>query len=62
MGLNVFFVVKFNVWKKVVKNLWYVIGLFRDELYLLSDLYDKLVLCLLKFYKFDFGNDEEFVF
>ena len=53
---------KLNAWKKAVKNSRHVTGSLRDELYLLSDLYDKLALCSLELYKFDFGNEEEIVF
>ena len=62
MASNVSFVAKLNAWKKAVKNSRHVTGSLRDELYLLSDLYNKLALCSLKLYKFDFGNDEEIVF
>jgi len=62
MASNAPFVTNLNAWKKAVKNSRHVTGSLRDELYLLSDLYDKLALCSLKLYKFDFGNDEEIVF
>ena len=52
---------KLNAWKKL-KNSRHVTGSLGHEIYLLSDLYDKLALCSLKLYKFDFGNDEEIVF
>ena len=59
---NAPFVAKLNALEKAVKNSRHVAGSLRDELYLLSDLYDKLALCSLELYKFDFGNDEEIVF
>ena len=62
MASNTSFVAKLNAWKEAVKNSRHVTGSLRDELYLLSDLYDKLALCSLELYKFDFGNDEEIVF
>ena len=62
MASNAPYVAKLNAWKKAVKNSRHVTGSLRDELHLLSDLYDKLALCSLKLYKFDFGNDEEIVF
>ena len=62
MASNVSPAVKLNAWKKAVKNSRHATGLLRDELYLLSNLYDKLALRSLKLYKFDFGNDEEIVF
>ena len=62
MASNAPSVAKLNAWKKAVKNSRHVTGSLRDELYLLSDLYDKLALCSLKLYKFDFENDEEIVF
>ena len=62
MASNTSFVAKLNAWKKAVKNSRHVTGSLRDELYLSSDLYDKLALCSLELYKFDFGNDEEIVF
>ena len=62
MASNASPAVKLNAWKKAVKNSRHATGLLRDELYLLSNLYDKLALRSLKLYKFDFGNDEEIVF
>ena len=62
MASNASFVAKLNAWKKAVKNSRHATGLLRDKLSLLSNLYDKLALCSLKLYKFDFGNDEEIVF
>ena len=41
MASNVSPAVKLNAWKKAVKNSRHVTGLLRDELHLLSDLYNK---------------------